>query len=199
MRKEQADYAKRMVTIPNVLSIFRICLIPVFVWAYCVRQDGVMTAGLLVLSGATDLLDGLIARRCNMVSDLGKILDPVADKLTQGMMMLCLITRFPLMLVPFILLVVKEAVVGLSSLVVVRKTGVVHGAVWHGKVTTTALYVMMTVHVLHPNLQPHLSSALIAGCSVMMLISLVMYLARNIRFLKQRPEGNNCEYEDKKK
>lgn len=80
----QRSYQNKILTIPNVLSFFRLCLIPVIIWMYCSKRDYVRTAVILLLSGATDILDGFIARRFNMVSDLGKVLDPVADKLTQG-------------------------------------------------------------------------------------------------------------------
>ena len=95
---------KNCITIPNMLSVFRLILIPFFVYAYCVEQNFWKTAALLALSGISDTADGYIARRFNMVSDLGKIIDPVADKLTQAAMLLCLLTRYPLMLLPLLLL-----------------------------------------------------------------------------------------------
>ena len=98
----------KIVTIPNVLSFFRICLIPLMVWLYCVEQKFQLTGYVLVLSGVTDVVDGFIARKFNMISDLGKILDPIADKLTQAVMLICLVIRFPLMVIPFILLNTAE-------------------------------------------------------------------------------------------
>ena len=88
---------KRIFTIPNLLSVFRLVLIPIFVWTYCVRRGYLVTAGILLLSGLTDIADGFIARRFHMVSALGMALDPIADKLTQAAMLFCLVTRFPLM------------------------------------------------------------------------------------------------------
>ena len=75
---------ENVLTIPNLLSLFRLLLIPVIVWLYCVRQDYRWTIVALAVSGLSDILDGIIARKFNMVSDLGKILDPCADKLTPG-------------------------------------------------------------------------------------------------------------------
>ena len=88
------DNRKQLLTIPNLLSAFRILLVPVIVWLYCGRGDYPLTACVLVLSGVTDIVDGFIARRFRMVSDLGKVLDPVADKLTQAAALGCLLTRF---------------------------------------------------------------------------------------------------------
>ena len=105
-------------TIPNLLSLMRIALVPLIVWSYLNLEDGVLAGCLLVLSGATDIADGIIARRFNMISDLGKVLDPVADKLTQGAMLICLVALFPKMLLPLILLAVKELFGAISGLMV---------------------------------------------------------------------------------
>lgn len=76
LRKDQ------ILTIPNLLSIVRLCLIPLIIWLYCVKKDYTLAVIVILISGATDIVDGFIARHFNMVSDFGKILDPVADKLT---------------------------------------------------------------------------------------------------------------------
>ncbi len=88
------DKGKQILTIPNLLSVFRILLIPLIVWLYCGKQDYLLAAWVLLLSGVTDIADGFIARRFRMVSDLGKVLDPIADKLTQTAALVCLLTRF---------------------------------------------------------------------------------------------------------
>ena len=73
--------------IPNALSLFRMALLPVFVILYLYSADyGSLiywAFGILILSGLTDSIDGIIARRFNQITDLGKLLDPMADKLTQ--------------------------------------------------------------------------------------------------------------------
>ena len=97
---------KKIVTIPNILSFFRLCLIPVIIWLYIGEKNYLWAGIVLILSGATDLADGFIARHFHMISDLGKVLDPVADKLTQAAMLFCLCTRFPLMILPLVLMIV---------------------------------------------------------------------------------------------
>lgn len=173
----------RIITIPNLLSAFRLVLIPVFIWTYCVRKEYLTTAGLLFLSGLTDLADGYIARRFHMVSNLGKMLDPVADKLTQAAMLVCLVTRFPMIVFPLALLAVKEASVGLTSLLVIRKSGKVTGAVWHGKVTTALLYLTILVHLLWPHIPAAVSNGLIMLCVVVMLVSWSLYIRHNYQVL----------------
>ena len=93
---------KNIFTIPNILSMFRLLLLPVIVYMYMNQKDYVLTGILLLISGLTDLLDGYIARTFNMMSDLGKILDPVADKATQAVVLLCLMTRFSWLTILFI-------------------------------------------------------------------------------------------------
>lgn len=108
----EEKYKNKIITIPNILSLFRLLLIPVIVWLYVFRQDYLWTTAILALSGITDIIDGIIARKCNMISDFGKAFDPVADKLTQIAMLFCLVSRFQWMLLPLCVLVVKEITAG---------------------------------------------------------------------------------------
>ena len=165
----------KILTIPNMLSFFRLCLIPVIMWLYCVEDNYLWAGIVLIVSGITDTVDGFVARHFHMTSDLGKVLDPVADKLTQAAMLFCLLTRFPLMILPLGIMVLKEFFMGVTGLMVIQKTGKVFGADWHGKVTTWLLYAMMILHVFWYNIPAALSRILIAACVVMMLISLVLY------------------------
>ena len=82
---------KDLFTIPNLMGYFRILLIPVFCYFYIKKQAYLLAAGIVLISSLTDLFDGYIARRFNMVTELGKALDPVADKLTHAALALCLV------------------------------------------------------------------------------------------------------------
>ena len=173
-----------ILTIPNLLSLVRLLLIPVIIWLYCVRQDYVLGLLVLILSGLTDIADGIIARSFNMVSDFGKILDPVADKLTQFAVMLCLIERFPKMAVPAAIFFVKELVTGIMGLVAVKRSGKVLSADWHGKVNTVLLYFTMALHMIWPGIPEGLSTGLIIACVGMMLFSASRYGVRNRKLIK---------------
>ena len=186
MYQEESNQWKQIATIPNLLSLGRIVLIPLFMWLYCVKHEPIWTAVVLLLSGLTDVADGFIARRYHMVSDFGKALDPIADKVTQGAMLLCLISRFPRMTYPFVLLLIKEAVIGITSLLAIRKTGKVESSDWHGKTTTVLLYGTMTLHLLWADIPAAMSDALIAACVLMMFISFILYGIRNIVALRSR-------------
>lgn len=179
-------YQKKIITIPNILSFFRLCLIPVIVWLYTVKQDHFLTLIILVLSGVTDIVDGIIARKCNMISDFGKAFDPVADKLTQMAILFCLVSRFPYMMIPFVLLVVKEVFTGITALITIKRTNTVKGAVWHGKLTTVALYSMMAIHLLWYNIPRAVSLILVGICIGIMLMSFILYTIQNIKAIKNK-------------
>ncbi len=187
-KKETApiDYSKKIITIPNLLSMFRLCLIPVFVVLYLRAAKGCgdhlyfWAAGVLLLSGLTDMADGFIARKFNMISDFGKIIDPIADKLTQLAMLGCLVFRFPLMLLPLVLLAVKEFISGIAALMFIKQTGTVEGADWHGKVSTCLLYATMLLHLLWYNIPTVVSHGLILACTAMMTLSFVLYMIRSL-------------------
>ena len=174
---------KNIFTIPNILSMFRLLLLPVIVYTYINQKDYVLTGILLVISGLTDLLDGYIARTFNMMSDLGKILDPVADKATQAVVLLCLMTRFRWLAIPFIC--IKEMFMSCIGMVVIKKTGEVHGAVWHGKVATFMLDFMIIVHIVFYNISYTFSIVLTIISTFLILLSFYLYTKENINILKK--------------
>lgn len=178
----------QILTIPNLLSLLRLAMIPLLVWMYLKKQYYGWTAFILVLSAATDIVDGIVARKFNMVSDFGKALDPIADKLTQIAMLFCLVSRFSNLLILLVLLIVKEIISGIMSLMAIRKTGKVYGADWHGKVTTVLLYSIMGLHILWYNIPYVVSNVLILLCTVMMLYSMCQYWRRNWKMIRGKTE-----------
>lgn len=178
------ESSHKIITIPNLLSLFRLCLIPVILWLYLAEQRNILAGSILILSGITDIADGLIARHFHMISDLGKVLDPVADKLTQAAMLLCLLVRFPLMILPLLLMACKELFMAVSGALIIRRKRVVLGAVWHGKAATACLYAMMLLHVFWNQIPPLLSAISIIVCFLMVGLSFILYAVRNIKFLR---------------
>ncbi|MEE1009799.1 MAG: CDP-alcohol phosphatidyltransferase family protein [Agathobacter sp.] len=189
MNTDSKEASNKIITIPNILTVFRLLLIPVMVWCYCIKGEYLWTMAVIMLSGFTDVTDGYIARKFNMVSNLGKALDPIADKLTQGIMLFCLITKFPNILLLFGLLVVKEILNGTLNLIVMKKTGKVYGADLHGKINTCLLYAIMVLHVIWGNIPAYLSNCLIIICMCMMIISMFIYTVTNFKRIKE----NNLE------
>lgn len=181
---EQKNNKKRIFTIPNILSFFRIFLIPLIVWLYIRKQNYQWAGYILLLSGLTDIADGFIARHYHMISDLGKVLDPIADKLTQAVMLICLMIRYPDLLWPLVLMVAKEVFMLMSGLLVIKRTGKVLGANWHGKVATVLLYATIFLHIFWHDLPKLISRSSIAACTGMIFLSLILYGLRNHRILK---------------
>lgn len=181
-------YKKKIITIPNILSFFRLCLIPVIVWLYCFRQDPIWTPIVFLLSGTTDIADGFIARKFNMISDFGKAFDAVADKLTQISVMFCLVTKFPLMLVPLVILILKEVLAATLNLITFKKVGYVVAAVWHGKVNTVVLYVTIFIHMMWVNIPEPVSNILVLICLGMMLLSSFLYTKSDVKAIKKEKE-----------
>ena len=138
------------------------------------KKDYAATGWILLLSGLTDIADGFIARRFHMISKLGKILDPVADKLTQATMLFCLFTRFPHM-IRLVLMAFKELYMAVSGCLIIKKTGKVTGADWHGKIVTVLLYGMVFVHIIWIDITAMASDIMIAICMGMMILSLILY------------------------
>ena len=98
-------------SIPNCMGYFRILLIPVFCVLYLnadTWRDYYLAAGVILVSTITDFLDGQVARRFHMITELGKFLDPLADKLTHGAVAVCLAFRYETMRYLFALMLVKE-------------------------------------------------------------------------------------------
>lgn len=190
-QQKKINERKKIFTIPNLLSLLRLCLIPAIAWLYIVKQNNFATGCFLLLSGATDCLDGFIARRFSMVSDLGKLLDPFADKLTQAVILICLLTRFHLMAIPLVLLIIRDVCIAVLCIMLIRNVGIVPQAVWHGKIATALLYGTMILHVFWAIIPSAASTALIAISTLMIGVSFVLYLTKNIKLLRQKgkPSG----------
>lgn len=185
MEKTKVFKKEELWSLPNQLSYVRLLLIPVFVWLYRGLDNHVAALVVIVFSGLTDILDGYIARRYHMVTDLGKILDPAADKLTQAALLVCLSLRYPLMWAVAALLVVKEISMAALGWVVVQRTGKVHSARWYGKVCTAVLYGVMCLLILLPSPAAELVNGLIALCAGVLLMAFVLYIRYDLWLLKE--------------
>ena len=131
------------------------------------------------------MADGYIARRWDLTSDLGKALDPIADKLTLIATLGCLVSRFSHLWLALGLLVIKELICGGMSLYAVGKTGIVKGADWHGKLCTALLYITIGLHLLWSAIPLALSRILMVLCMLVMCLSGILYAYRNIKQIKE--------------
>ena len=176
----------QILTIPNAMSLFRLILIPFIVSAY---WDGRIyaAAAILALSAVTDMLDGVVARRFNMVSDLGKVLDPIADKLTQAALVVCLASRSRHILYLLALMFVKETLLLILGGVTLHRHDTVNSARWHGKLCTVVFETTMLVLMLFPQIPAETMKLLVLICAAMMVFSLVMYVSFYIGILRKKP------------
>lgn len=184
------DWKKEVFTIPNILSLFRLILLPVYAYLY-MNEKYLVAAVIMALSCLTDLVDGKIARRFNMISTLGKILDPAADKITQFTLTLCLSLKYPSLRLMLALFVVKELFQLIVGAVHFHRGKMLPGALMAGKVCTTVLFVSLIAMVLFPEMDPRLVDIIALTNTVFLLISFVSYILayfgrnRKIRDLEQ--------------
>jgi cardiolipin synthase len=129
----------RVLTIPNVISIIRLLCLPVFVWLLFGRENRAAAAWMLAALGCTDWVDGYIARHWNQVSELGKVLDPVADRLLffVGVGGILIDGSVPVWFAVAVL--VREAVVGISTVVIAALGARRIDVTWFGKAGTFGL------------------------------------------------------------
>ncbi len=137
---KKTDEKNQIWTIPNILTFFRIALVPLIFIAYFVYENHIMLGAVIILSGLSDVVDGFIARKFNMISDIGKVIDPFADKLTQVALIVCLATAHQIMFAVMVVFIFFEILKATFGFVSIKKTGKVISAKWFGKLTTVYLY-----------------------------------------------------------
>jgi len=172
------NWKKEILTIPNLLSLFRMVLIPAYMVIYlgATERPQFFAAGIILsVSCLTDALDGWVARRFNMISTVGKILDPLADKMTQFTLTLCLSLKYPALVPVLALFIVKEffqVVVGIINL---RRGKILPGALMAGKVCTAVLFVSLTAMVIMPTMDPRVVDIIAFTDGLFLIVSLVSY------------------------
>lgn len=168
-------------TVPNAMSIFRIVIVPFFAYFF-LKGNLKLAVLLLLLSGLSDLFDGMIARKFNQVTELGKMLDPFADKLTQGVVALCLAIKFPVICPVLLIFIAKELAMLCCAVVLLRRKKRPCAAMWYGKVATVMFYVSVSVIVVMDGfftvravVFDWVSNILLIVTAAMMLYSAVKY------------------------
>lgn len=188
MKELLKSYKKDIWSIPNILTYLRICLIPVYMYLYiCAENEKWYFAAtaILILSGLTDALDGFIARRFNMVTEFGKLIDPCADKLTQFAVVLSLAFRYSNIKYLVVLVVCKELVMAAFCYVLYKKYNKkMDGAKWYGKINTIVFYMVMISLVLFYSMPLWLADTMIVLATGFTLFAFVMYLRLFIMMCK---------------
>lgn len=167
-KKETQLQKTRIFTLPNFLSVVRMLMVPVIVWLYLVKNYWIALI-LLVVSGLTDVADGIIARRFGLISSLGKILDPLADKLTQAAVVVCVSFNHPAFLLMVIILIAKELAMLLGATQLFKIGKRPSESKWWGKMTTVVLYSIVGILFLYDALglngyERYLTVLMVIGC-----------------------------------
>ena len=174
-------------TIPNIICYVRLLLIPVFCWLYITAEtasDYLWATGVVLFSSFTDLFDGMIARKFNQVTELGKVLDPVADKLSHAAMAICLLTRYPLMWALVALMAVKEGYMAVMGVKFLKKGKMLDGAMWFGKICTATLFTGLVVLFFFYDMPLAAANTIIGIMMTVMVITLILYVPE-FRKMKQ--------------
>lgn len=181
-------------TVPNLLGYFRILLIPVFAWFYLTAESvrQLYAAAVVIgISGLTDMFDGKIARHFNQITELGKFLDPLADKLTQGAVILCIASRYPLMWILVGLFCIKEGFMGIMGIAMLKHNGrKLDGAKWFGKVCTASVYVVLFLLLLFPVMKEWAADGLILFSAAVMLWALCCYIPVFWKMWREPPKSS---------
>lgn len=133
--------------IPNILTIIRFIFIP-FIFTSVVNNDYLVALIIFTISAITDILDGYIARKYNYITDLGKLIDPLADKLTQVSLLLSLSILKILPWWIFAIVFIKECVMVISASLLYKRKDVVVYSKWYGKLATVLFYLAIVVSLI---------------------------------------------------
>ncbi|MBQ1501873.1 MAG: CDP-alcohol phosphatidyltransferase family protein [Firmicutes bacterium] len=166
---------RRNFSIPNLISLFRLLLIPLIIYLYVNGKiwEAVVAVGVSALS---DVADGYVARHFNQITPLGKVLDPVADKLTQVALAICLMTSFPVLIPLLIVLVIKELTMLYWGVCLLKVHQPPFSARWWGKVSTTSFYVgALVIMIFSRKMSGGWIFAICAVIILLMLYSLFRY------------------------
>lgn len=169
--------------IPNMLSTLRLFMIPAFVVCYFKYTAGwkaAISAIIYVVAWLTDALDGYLARRNNWITDVGKLLDPLADKLMQLAAAVCFTVDNKIFLIVVIPLLIKEFGMLFASIRIMRTKNVVVAASWYGKVATVLLFICAFTRLVVRN-NPTLDIVIALIMLACMLFSLVMYYIKDFK------------------
>ena len=183
---------KEYFTIPNLMGYFRILLVPVFL-VFFVKSEH--TPGLnvfywlmlatIAVSGLTDFFDGRVARKFDMVTDWGKMLDPIADKITIGAIIVALAYKYPIVIAMVALYIVKEGYMSIVGMILLKKGQKIEGAMWYGKVCTFMTYVILIALLVVKEMPKTWVDILVFANMAVMLFTFIMYIPYHIKKFKE--------------
>ncbi len=183
---KEYESTEQIFTLPNLLSALRVPLIILFFFLFdseATISHNLLAVFALALNALSDCVDGKLSRMLGQTSELGKVLDPVADYLTKVTLILCFLRKYYAFIGFLLLFLVRVFVVAWSGWKTLKQVGKNHGAIFAGKVDTVTFYTIMIVLVLFPNIPIMVAYIMVSISGVTMIAALVMYL-RHFRRLR---------------
>ncbi len=192
-----------MFNIPNTLTSIRIILIPFFC-GFFLTGNYAPAGAVLILSGVSDCLDGQFARRLHQETELGKILDPIADKLTLGAVVGCMWyvyhKHFAYITIPLAIMLLKEVLMAIGGVVIVNRGKKLVKAKWWGKVSTVVFYLcMILIVVLNYMFDEEKLKVVVPALAFFsagfMVVSLVMYFVMALKIIHGEEVSGTIDFE----
>ena len=174
--------------VPNLLSLLRLAMVPVFAAVFFLPDPSARScaAGVYALAFVTDIADGWIARHFHQVTRLGRILDPLADKLMTFTVIVCITAAGIIPLWAVVVFFLKEAAMGVGALSMYHKTEDVIPSNWLGKVSTGVFFVVCAALVLFPGIPSSWATGLITLALVLTILAFVSYLLQYLSLTGRR-------------
>ena len=174
--------------VPNLLSLLRLAMVPVFAAVLFLPDPSARSwaAGVYALAFVTDIADGWIARHFHQVTRLGRILDPLADKLMTFTVIVCITAAGIIPLWAVVVFFLKEAAMGVGALSMYHKTEDVIPSNWLGKVSTGVFFVVCAALVLFPGIPSSWATGLITLALVLTILAFVSYLLQYLSLTGRR-------------
>lgn len=180
-------------TIPNILCYIRIILVPIFVYCYLQAnspKEYFLSSCIALLAALTDVLDGYIARHFHMITDWGKFIDPLADKLMQAAMIFVMLWKMKWMILLCALFVLKELIMFLVGLFLFKKGKHLDGAIWCGKCSTVVLDTVMFIFLAFPGIDESLAQIMIGIAFAFLALSFVVYMNEYLKMYREMKQEN---------
>lgn len=176
--------------VPNLLSLFRLILVPVFAVSFFQPDPNARywAAGVYALAFLTDVADGYIARKFDMVTRLGRILDPLADKLMTFTVIVCITAAKIIPLWAVIIFFIKEAVMGIGAVSMWGKIDDVIPSNWLGKTSTFVFFVVCAALVLFPGIPSNWATVMIAGALALTVAAFISYLRKYLQVVGKKKD-----------
>lgn len=181
--------------LPNLLSLLRLCMVPPFVLSYFSKLDGsdIVALIIFVLAAITDVLDGMLARKLNKISNLGKVLDPLGDKLMALSALACITIDGIIPLWAVIVLLGKEILMGAGGLFVYRKKAFMPPSNYFGKTSTVVFFIACVILLLFKKLVQPWPTVIISIAIAVTIAAFINYLIVFIRIIRSGGKRDETE------